>query len=264
MTERERNFPDLLARLKPECDGIIAQYEHKRSALLASHASISEARRLREPRRDRCGGADCSTSRLPRSRRRVSFYTLLYPRPVGKYVLQVCRGLACSDQRRRRHHGVFSRKTRRRPFADDAGRNVLVRRGRMSGCLRSCDVHAGQSRVRLRSDAAEDRRDARVDPRRNVTRSRRWRRPTSRDRRGRSPRTTKFRWARKSPGRARRSAARTTPAASAITSGVIMLDRFVNNQVYQFTGTTRTRGRGFARRGRHRRRRERACRSLKF
>ncbi len=26
----------------------------------------------------------------------VSFYTLLYRRPVGKYMLQICRGLACS------------------------------------------------------------------------------------------------------------------------------------------------------------------------
>ncbi len=34
MTERERNFPDLLARLMGECVGIIAQYEQKRSALL--------------------------------------------------------------------------------------------------------------------------------------------------------------------------------------------------------------------------------------
>ena len=33
MTERERNFPDLLARLMDECVGIIAQYEQKRSAL---------------------------------------------------------------------------------------------------------------------------------------------------------------------------------------------------------------------------------------
>ncbi len=34
MTERERNFPALLERLRPECDAIIAQYEQKRSALL--------------------------------------------------------------------------------------------------------------------------------------------------------------------------------------------------------------------------------------
>jgi len=34
MSEREKNFPGLLAQLKPECERLIAQYEQRRSALL--------------------------------------------------------------------------------------------------------------------------------------------------------------------------------------------------------------------------------------
>ena len=95
MTERERNFPGLLQRLKPRCDEIIAQYEEKRSALLpimhlfqehegfVSAQAMHAAAQMLEITPAEVEGA-------------VSFYTLLYRRPVGKYMLQVCRGLACS------------------------------------------------------------------------------------------------------------------------------------------------------------------------
>lgn len=95
MTERERKFPELLERLTPECRRIIAQYERPRSALLplmhlfqqhegyVTHDAMRAAGEML-----RLTPAEVEGT--------VSFYTLLYRRPVGKYMLQICRGLACS------------------------------------------------------------------------------------------------------------------------------------------------------------------------
>lgn len=95
MTEREKNFPALLERLRPECEALMAQYEQKRSAFLpivhlfqmhegfVSPQAIDAASELLE-----ITPAEVEAA--------VSFYTLLYRRPVGKYMLQVCRGLACA------------------------------------------------------------------------------------------------------------------------------------------------------------------------
>jgi len=95
MTEREKKFGELLERLRPRCEEIIAQYERKRSALLplmhlfqehegfvSSQAMYAAAEMLELTPAEVEGVA--------------SFYTLLYRRPVGKYMLQVCRGLACT------------------------------------------------------------------------------------------------------------------------------------------------------------------------
>lgn len=95
MTERERNFPGLLERLRPQCDAIMARYEEKRSALLpivhlfqehegfVSLQAMQATAAMLEITQGEVEGA-------------VSFYTLFYRRPVGKYMLQVCRGLACA------------------------------------------------------------------------------------------------------------------------------------------------------------------------
>jgi NADH-quinone oxidoreductase subunit E len=95
MTQREKDFPALLERLRPECERIIAQYEQKRSAVLplmhlfqqnegfvSSQAMQATAEML-----------DVTPAEVEST---VSFYTLLYRRPVGRYMLQVCRGLACT------------------------------------------------------------------------------------------------------------------------------------------------------------------------
>jgi NADH-quinone oxidoreductase subunit E len=95
MNDREKNFPALLERLKPECERVIAQYERKRSALLPmmhlfqEHEGYvsAEAMNAAAEMLDLTAGEVEGT---------VSFYTLLYRRPVGKYMLQICRGLACS------------------------------------------------------------------------------------------------------------------------------------------------------------------------
>jgi NADH-quinone oxidoreductase subunit E len=95
MNQRERDFPKLLERLKPQCEEIIARYEDRHSALVQlmllfqQHEGFvsPQAMRYAAERLERTLGDVEST---------VSFYTLLYRKPVGKYVVQVCRGLACS------------------------------------------------------------------------------------------------------------------------------------------------------------------------
>lgn len=95
MTEREKNFPQLLQRLKSRCNEIIAQYEEKRSALLPLMHLFQEHEGFVSPQAMRAA-AEMLELTIAEVEATVSFYTLLYPRPVGKYMLQVCRGLACT------------------------------------------------------------------------------------------------------------------------------------------------------------------------
>jgi NADH-quinone oxidoreductase subunit E len=94
MSTRVEEFPALLERLKPHCQEIIAQYEVKRSALLPlihlfqEHEGFASAEAMRAVAQM----LDLTTAVVEST---VSFYTLFFRKPVGKYVLQVCRGLAC-------------------------------------------------------------------------------------------------------------------------------------------------------------------------
>ncbi len=87
-------FDDLYARLQPECEALVVQYEDSRSALipmahlyqdhegyLSQNAIVAIAYRL-----ELAPAVVEST---------VSFYTLFCRKPVGKYMLQVCRNLSC-------------------------------------------------------------------------------------------------------------------------------------------------------------------------
>lgn len=95
MTEREREFPKLLERVKPQCEEIIARYEDKRSALVQILLLFQQYEGFVSPQ-----AMQYAAERLERTlgdvESTVSFYTLLYRKPVGKYVVQICRGLACS------------------------------------------------------------------------------------------------------------------------------------------------------------------------
>jgi NADH-quinone oxidoreductase subunit E len=95
MTEREKNFPGLRERLRPQCEQIIAQYEQKRSALLPIMHFFQEHEGFVSPQAMRAA-AEMLEITPAEVEGAVSFYTLFYRRPVGKYMLQVCRGLACS------------------------------------------------------------------------------------------------------------------------------------------------------------------------
>ena len=95
MSERAQKFPALLVQLRPECDRIIAQYEDRRSALLPMAHVFQEHEGFvsQEAMRAIAEILDVTPAVVEST---VSFYTLFYRRPVGKYMLQVCRGLACT------------------------------------------------------------------------------------------------------------------------------------------------------------------------
>jgi NADH-quinone oxidoreductase subunit E len=95
VTEREAAFPALLERLRPECERIIAQYEGKRSALLPMMHLFQQHEGFVSPQAMHAAAAMLElTPAIVEST--VSFYTLFYRKPVGKYMVQICRGLACT------------------------------------------------------------------------------------------------------------------------------------------------------------------------
>ena len=95
MSDRLANFPALLAELTPECNALIAQYEEPRSALLPIIHLFQTREGFASPEAMRAAATmlDLTPAVVEST---VSFYTLFFRKPVGKYVLQVCRGLSCS------------------------------------------------------------------------------------------------------------------------------------------------------------------------
>jgi len=93
--ERTTTFAALRKRLDPEFDTLIAQYEDSRSALLPIITRFQE-----EEGYVSSEAIDACAELLQLSRSvvesTVSFYTLLFRKPVGRYMLQVCRNLSCS------------------------------------------------------------------------------------------------------------------------------------------------------------------------
>lgn len=89
------DFGQLRELLRPQCEEIIARYEVRRSALLPLIHLFQEHQGYASPEAMRAVAEmlDLSTAVVEST---VSFYTLFFRRPVGKYVLQVCRGLACT------------------------------------------------------------------------------------------------------------------------------------------------------------------------
>jgi NADH-quinone oxidoreductase E subunit len=85
---------DLIEKLRPECERIVAQYEQKRSALLPMMHLFQEHEGYvsQEAMRFASEFLDVPLANVEST---VSFYTLFYRKPVGKYMLQVCRGLMC-------------------------------------------------------------------------------------------------------------------------------------------------------------------------
>ncbi|HEV3154122.1 MAG TPA: NAD(P)H-dependent oxidoreductase subunit E [Candidatus Baltobacteraceae bacterium] len=95
MTTRAEDFPALRERLRAQCDAIVAQYEQPRSALLPLIHLFQQHEGYASPEAIRAVAERLNlTPAVVEST--VSFYTLFFRRPVGKYVLQVCRGLACT------------------------------------------------------------------------------------------------------------------------------------------------------------------------
>ena len=94
MIQEVESFAQLRERLKPECERIIAQYPDSRSALLPIiHLFQSEEGYASQDAMRACAEMLHLTTATVEST--VSFYTLFFRKPVGKYMLQVCRNLSC-------------------------------------------------------------------------------------------------------------------------------------------------------------------------
>ena len=87
-------FDALYARLQPEIEPLIAQYEEKRSALIPLAQLFQEHEGYVSA--DALAAIAYLVDETPATvESTISFYTLLYRRPVGKYVVQICRNLSC-------------------------------------------------------------------------------------------------------------------------------------------------------------------------
>jgi NADH-quinone oxidoreductase subunit E len=84
----------IFEELRPRCEALIAQYEEKRSALLPMMHLFQEHQGYvsQDAMRFAAQLLDLSPAVVEST---VSFYTLFFRKPVGKYMLQVCRGLMC-------------------------------------------------------------------------------------------------------------------------------------------------------------------------
>jgi NADH-quinone oxidoreductase subunit E len=87
-------FDQLYRELRPQCDELIAMYEDPRSALIPMAHLFQEHEGFTSPN---ALAAIAYILALPLAvvESTISFYTLFYRKPVGKYMLQVCRNLSC-------------------------------------------------------------------------------------------------------------------------------------------------------------------------
>ncbi len=93
-TETTFDFDALREQLRPECEALLAQYEEKRSALLPMMHLFQDHEGYVSQNAMRFAAELIGlTPAVVEST--VSFYTLFFRKPVGKYMLQVCRGLMC-------------------------------------------------------------------------------------------------------------------------------------------------------------------------
>jgi len=90
----ERDFAATLGQVRPEAERLMAQYPQKRSALLPILHAFQNVEGWVSPE---AMGAAAEMLELPISvvESTASFYTLFFRRPVGRYMLQVCRNLSC-------------------------------------------------------------------------------------------------------------------------------------------------------------------------
>lgn len=94
MSEKQRDFVAVLAAVKPEAERLIAQYPQSGSALLPILHAFQNVEGWVSPE---AMAASAEMLGLTRAvvESTASFYTLFFRRPVGTYVLQVCRNMSC-------------------------------------------------------------------------------------------------------------------------------------------------------------------------
>lgn len=88
------DFQALAARLRSRCETLIAQYERPRSALLPMMHLFQDEQGYVSADAMRFA-AELLGITPAEVEATVSFYSLFFRKPVGKYMLQVCRGLMC-------------------------------------------------------------------------------------------------------------------------------------------------------------------------
>ncbi|TAM87775.1 NAD(P)H-dependent oxidoreductase subunit E [bacterium] len=91
----ELDFEELKAKLEPEVDRLLEQYPQQRSALLPLVHLFQEHIGFIPQEAVEYISEVCDVTRA-QCQSTISFYTLFYRRPIGKYNLQVCRNLSCS------------------------------------------------------------------------------------------------------------------------------------------------------------------------
>ena len=89
------DFAAVVRKVKPEADRILAQYEDSRSAMLPIvHCfQVEEGYVSSEALHQTAQWINLPLAVVEST---VSFYTLFFRRPVGRYMLQVCRNLSCT------------------------------------------------------------------------------------------------------------------------------------------------------------------------
>ena len=234
MADRQKEFAALLERLRAQCERIIAQYEENRSALLPlmhlfqeyeGYVSLEAMHAVAEMVGITPAEAEGT----------VSFYTLFYRRPVGKYMLQVCRGLACSINGAEDMMAYFRKKL-------GIGHLQTTADGIFSyeevECLAACD-RATCMEVNL--EFVYDLTPQKIDAMLDEMRAGRYRvAPMAQTE---MPQST---WA--IPQDAQVASGRKSRGATGVPrpnnaggvgdpSGIIMLDNIINRSVYRFTGT---------------------------
>lgn len=234
MSEREREFAALLERLRPQCEAIVAQYERKRSALLPlmhlfqQHEGYVSLEAMH-------AAAQIVGITAAEAEGTVSFYTLFYRRPVGKYMLQVCRGLACTICGAEDIMAYFREKL-------GIGHLETTEDGVFSyeevECLAACDrATCMQVNLEFAYDLTPEKIDGMLDAMRAGSYSVPPMAQTEK------PERT---WAiaqdvQVAQGRKSRGALRVPRPDNAggigDRSGIIMLDNIINRNVYRFTGT---------------------------
>jgi NADH-quinone oxidoreductase E subunit len=125
--------PENRARLEEIC----ARYppEQRKSAILAAlylvqaqQGFITRRAMAHVAEVIRCTGAEVEDV--------VSFYTMFYTRPVGRYVIQVCRTLSCALMGAERVSAEFARALNIKPGETDGDRQFTLMEVE---CLGACD-----------------------------------------------------------------------------------------------------------------------------
>ena len=94
VTRPDHPFDTLYATLKPEIARLIGLYEQKRSALIPMAHLFQEHEGYVSA--DGLAAIAYHVDETPATvESTISFYTLLFRKPVGKYMIQVCRNLSC-------------------------------------------------------------------------------------------------------------------------------------------------------------------------